>query len=507
MKVDIINSFNKWVYCMEELGTVISTFDSPTTKKFSFVIDKGKHVRKGQFIQLNIEDGKLIGRVADIRKTNRYFMNPESVNNAGRSLLESYPTWEWEYLVADAVSVGVFDGNRFQDCRLPPSPGDKICEPDAKILEKFFGFDRNGLHIGELMHHSIPVKLNFTRLLQKHLSILALSGAGKSFLTSVIIEELLDRPKEIGNIAIIVIDTHGEYVSFAEDENYANRTKVFPSNEIKIGLSNLSYHQIGNYAHLTNVQNRELLRILNKMGRRYSIDDVIRNVESEDINIKTKEAIIGVLDDLRATGLFGIEDYPKIDEMVIPGQLSVIDLSETINMKKKQIIVSYLSEKLFHLRRNGLIPPLLLIVEEAHQYAPEKAPKESAISKGILQTIAREGRKFHISLCLISQRPVQLSTTILSQCNTQIIMRVTNPYDLEHIGKSSEGITRDVLEQISSLRVGSGLIVGEAVNFPLFINVRKRRSKESEKAIGLEKAVFDWYKMMNKRKRDVKAFM
>jgi hypothetical protein len=495
---------------VEELGTVISTFEGPTTKKFSFVIHKEKPVRKGQFIQLNVEDGKLIARVADIRKTNRYFMNPESVNNieSSKPMLESYPTWEWEYLVADVVSVGIFDGKSFQDCRFPPSPGERVFEPERDILERFFGFDSNGLNIGELMHHNIPVRLNLTRLLQKHLSILALSGAGKSHLASTLIEELLDRPKDKGKLAVVIIDTHGEYVSFADDSNYAAKTRVFPSSEMRIGLPNLSHYQIGSYTQLTSVQSRKLSKILKRMKGKYSIDDVARAIESdENMNVKTKEVLIGVMDDLRSTGLFGVEDYPGMGELVRPGQLSVIDLSETVNMKKKQIIVSYISSKLFHSRRNGIIPPLFLIIEEAHQYAPEKASRENAISRGILQTIAREGRKFHISLCLISQRPVHLSTTILSQCNSQIILRVTNPYDLDHIGKSSEGIRRDVLDQISSLRVGSGLIIGEAVNFPLFVNIRRRKSKESDKAVALEKAALEWSKRMKKKEDDAKSFM
>ena len=121
--------------------------------------------------------------------------------------------------------------------------------------------------------------------------------------------------------------------------------------------------------------------------------------------------------------------------------------------------------------------------------------------KSIIQKIAREGRKFHASLCLISQRPIQLSTTALSQCNTHIILRVTNPYDLEHIGKSSEGLTRDVMDTISSLRVGEALIVGEAVNYPLFVRVRPRQSRPSEHSIDMEAAAIRYMSSSKRRRR------
>jgi len=495
---------------MENCGTVISTIDGPTTRRFSFVINPGKIIHRGQFVQLSVEGGQLIGRVSDIKKTNRYFLNPESVKNveSNQPMVESYPTWEWEYLVADAIALGVWTGNGFKDSTFPPSPGAKVTEPDSEILNKFFGLDSSGLHIGNLMHHNLPVKLNMTRLLQKHLAILALSGAGKSFLASGILEELLDRPEEQGQIAAIVIDTHGEYTSFADDPNYSNKTKVFPLSDIRIALPKLSPHQIGALTGLSGAQLRELAKIMRDMKGSYSMSELVRSVESkEDMPPKTKDILISELEGLASTGLFGAYDYPQLGELASSGQLSVVDMSETIDMKKKQIVVYYLAKRLFDSRRAGTIPPFLLLLEEAHQYVPEKVKKENALSRGIVQTIAREGRKFNASLCLISQRPVQLSTTVLSQCNTNIILRVTNPYDLKHIGESSEGITRDVLDQISSLQVGTGLIVGEAVNFPLFVKIRKRRSKESEKGLPLERAALEFRKMQKQKKEDVKQFM
>ena len=497
---------------MREYGTVISSFEGPSTRRFSFVIDRDTVVRRGQFVELETPDGKLIGRIADILKTNRYFMRPESVKeyeSTGRQLNEILPVSDWEYLVADVRAIGVFSGNGFEDSSFPPSPGTRVCEPDPSILEKFFGLDSGGMHVGDFAHHGVRVTLNPTRLLQKHLAILAMSGAGKSFLAGNIIEELLDREPEKGQLAVIIIDTHGEYDSFADDPSYADRTKVFPISDIKIGLPNLNPYNLAGFSEMSTSQIRGLSKVMGSMGKSYSISDLMNAIESsEEISTKsTKEALLSVLDELRRTGLFGVADYPSMEEFVKQGQLSVMDLSETTHMKKKQIAVAYIARKLFDARKNGLIPPFLIILEEAHQYIPEKAKRDLSITSGIFQTIAREGRKFHSSLCLISQRPVQLSTTVLSQCNTQIILRVTNPYDLDHIGKSSEGITRDVQDQISSLRVGSGLILGEAVNFPLFMKIRKRRSRESKKGLPLEKAAVEYHEKVIKKMKDSKAFM
>lgn len=178
-----------------------------------------------------------------------------------------------------------------------------------------------------------------------------------------------------------------------------------------------------------------------------------------------------------------------------------------IDTKRKQMAVAYMARKLFNARRSGVIPPFLLIVEEAHQFVPEQAKREIALSRGIITTIAREGRKFNASLCLISQRPIQLSTTALSQCNTHIILKITNPYDLDHIGKSSEGLTRDVIRQISSLPVGSGIIVGEAVNSPLFVRFRRRSSRPSQKGMSIEQAAKEYHDRVRQKTKDAKSFM
>jgi len=173
-----------------------------------------------------------------------------------------------------------------------------------------------------------------------------------------------------------------------------------------------------------------------------------------------------------------------------------------IDLKKKQIIVSYFAQRIFFERRIGKVPPFLLVLEEAHQFVPQMAKTETAISRSIIRTIAREGRKFGASLCLVSQRPVQLDTTALSQCNTHIILRITNPYDLKHIAESSEGLDNKSIDMITSLRVGEALIVGEATHFPLFFKVRERKSQESKHEISLEKAAFEFEQGSKDRDRE-----
>jgi len=169
--------------------------------------------------------------------------------------------------------------------------------------------------------------------------------------------------------------------------------------------------------------------------------------------------------------------------------------------------VNYFSSRLFFERRQKRIPPFLLVLEEAHQFCPEAASAEAAISRSTIRTIAREGRKFGASICLVSQRPVQLDTTTLSQCNSQIILRITNPYDLKHIGESCEGLDAKSQEMLTTLRVGDALVIGEAVNYPVFFRVRKRKSQESRHEITLEKSALEFEEKKEKDNKETEEFL
>jgi hypothetical protein len=182
-------------------------------------------------------------------------------------------------------------------------------------------------------------------------------------------------------------------------------------------------------------------------------------------------------------------------------------LSEFVHLKNRQIILTYFTRKLFEARRQNSIPPFILFVEEAHQFAPGGELEELAVSRPVIEQVAREGRKFNACLVLISQRPKRLSTTALSQCNSHIILRVTNPIDLQHIEDSSEGITEDIIDMIPGLKVGEALIVGEAVNYPLLVKVRERRSKRTEKGMKLEDALEKYKETKTIETRDLDSFM
>ncbi|MEK6942277.1 MAG: ATP-binding protein [archaeon] len=507
----------------EEIGTVISNEEGPSPSNVSFVVNSGI-VHRGQFVEIDFSEGKMVCLVTDVFKTNRYFERAESVKEfevSGKKLFEQFPTAEWEYLLGQTRPLGVYTSSgAIKRPTYPPSPGAKVKIAAGANLGKFLGFEKGGLNIGEVDYHSLPVELNMSRLLKKHLAVLAMSGSGKSVAVKTIIEEILSRKKEQGRIAILVMDVHGEYTSFGEPtaggkaEDFSSRTKIVKAQNIRIGVPKLSVGLIASIiSGISDPQRRDLEKILKNAREEMRSGDgpfdlaKVKSLVANSSEIKTKDGLLSWLSTLDSLNLFSKTDMPSINDVVKPGQLTVIDFSDLVELKKKQVIVSYFASRLFHDRRAKKVPPFLLVVEEAHNFAPEKTKLEASISKGIIETIAREGRKFGASLCLVSQRPVNLSTTALSQCNTNIILRVTNPYDLKHIGESSEGLDSKSTDMITSLRVGEALLVGEAVNHPVFFRVRKNRSPDSRHEISLEQAAFEFEKNSEDSLQDAAEFL
>lgn len=140
--------------------------------------------------------------------------------------------------------------------------------------------------------------------------------------------------------------------------------------------------------------------------------------------------------------------------------------------------------------------PISLILEEAQNYIPEvdKNNKKS-ITKKVFERIAREGRKFGVSLIVSSQRPSELSKTILSQCNTFIVHKLQNPEDQKYIRQIVSSANEDLLNQLPILPQQHAIIMGEAVRTPSQLRINDITSKPDSNN---PKFIENWLKESNK---------
>jgi len=97
--------------------------------------------------------------------------------------------------------------------------------------------------------------------------------------------------------------------------------------------------------------------------------------------------------------------------------------------------------------------------------------------------LASEGRKFGLGLAIITQRAAKVDKNVLSQCNTQVILKVTNPNDLKAIIASVEGLTTSMAEEISRLPIGVAIMTGGGLEMPLMVEVRPRETRHGGESV------------------------
>jgi uncharacterized protein len=165
-----------------------------------------------------------------------------------------------------------------------------------------------------------------------------------------------------------------------------------------------------------------------------------------------------------------------------PNQITIIDMSlipfevlETITGLIGRLVLEFLSR--FNSKNRGDFP-VVIVLEEAQNYIPEKDRGDKvSISKRVFERVAREGRKFGLSLLVSSQRPSELSKTVLSQCNSFIVHRLQNPDDQKYVKQLVSAANEDILQQLPVLPQQVAIIMGDGVRTPIQMRVKKANPK------------------------------
>ncbi|MDP8012045.1 MAG: helicase HerA-like domain-containing protein [Thermoplasmata archaeon] len=483
---------------MEEMNKVGIVYGDVSTTEVQVTITG--LIDQGEYVQIfHQNSGWVLGRLDRLERKTDLSVEKALLINAG----EAVPIQE---VLLGYVSIIGYRDNKgiLQVPKTPFRAGEPVYKAKDSLIKETIGLENiegNGAYIGLLYNHMIPIYLDINALVQKHVSILAKTGGGKSYLTGVIIEELIKH-----NVTTVVIDPHGEYVSLKYPaqssksmEKFNVKPKGYPekiiefspdtktnrnAKPLKFTLSQITPRELLNLINFTDfraylVPLRKAMDYLKAAKGNFFLKDLI-NILSQDEDSATVNALINALSILDDEGIFS-DVGTKIDEIVQNGKVSIINL-KGVSPDIQEMVVQRLSYMLFELRKRDALPPLMFVVEEAHNFIPQQG---KAMSSKILRTIASEGRKFGLGLCIISQRPAKVDKNILSQCNTQIILKVTNPNDLKTIGDSVEGLTRSSIDEIQNLPVGVALVTGASLAMPLFVEVRPRETKHGGESVNV----------------------
>ena len=474
----------------EKVGTIYGTVGTD-----SFDCHVCAHLERSEYVMVQHEDyGYVLCQVGNlVRKSNLS--------------LEKSMRMSDDLEIKDVITAHI-DVIGYRDERgllLTPrttfTAGSDVERADPAFVKRVLGLDVNPKtdgYVGILHGHDIPIALDINQLLQRHACILAKTGGGKSYMSGDIIEELMKH-----DVTCMIIDPHGEYGAMREPgspgdprfgvvpRGYKGRIKEFGvSTEddttikpLKFTFRTLEAKEILELLRTKDLRTYlpPLKRALEKLRERkpfYSVRDLIDTL-SEDPENKNP-VLIAELEYIDDMGVFAAKGN-AIDDLIEKGKTTIINL-KGVSPDIQQMIVKRLSTVTFEMRKKDAIPPMMMVVEEAHNYCPQGT---AVLSSKSLATIASEGRKFGLGLMVISQRPAKIDKNVLSQCGTQIILKVTNPNDVKAIAQSIEGLTNGMTDDIQTMPIGMAMIVGAGIESPLLVEVRPRESRHGGAGINV----------------------
>jgi len=519
------------------IGTVAGPGEGPN--EFVFVAPAERTIKTGEFITYSVpvegESQSVFARVTNrelIRGLPEGFLADPDVAPDTIAATLGVPTDDTELYRLTATVIGYYDTKMttFANPRQLPDPGTPLSiapDPQLETVLPNLGcetdtVDVQGLdgvaHIGWLLNRAeeaTNIHLPIEEFVSTHLAILAETGSGKSYTASVLIEEMM-RPSS--RASLLVFDPHGEYSTLAEmqnhdafqgDDGYQPDVVYYDPERLRVRISELEIGDV--MAILDNPSNRMQERLStawrsmqNQESRTWGIDDLVAEMEriyDED------DASVGALEwrlrrSIQRNDLFHPEENVPLDEIVDPGQCTVLQM-DTLDKRNQQLITTVLVRRLYRERLNdvreresAIEHPIFALFEEGHRFAPASG---DAPSLGIMRTIASEGRKFGFGLGIISQRPSKIDPDVLSQCGTQISMKIRNPNDQDAIKKSVEAAGEDVTRELPGLTPGQAIVSGDAMNTPALIQVRQRRTEHGAES---RDVITEWRDAYDQRQRE-----
>lgn len=506
------------------------------THEYTFVSrDDEQRLKNGEYVyyELDVPDelteaarkqrvlGRIMKRVPLQLYPDTFLAEPEIPPDQVAALV-GYDARSNDLFELHVAIMGYFDRptGSFINPWIPPQSGKQIYLADDEMLSTILSRKRRGqtgsATIGSLLTRapdSVPIVLSVKDVVSTHMAIIASTGAGKSYLASVLIEELMQPNNKA---CVLIIDPHGEYSTldqianfsqFSEQGNgrgsvYQAQVRVYKPEQVKVRVSSLN---MGDMRHLlsemTEKQQYLLARAMREIQAKHAntpwtvadlkkaIKAVSKSKNDEDGEGADDSGTVRALEwrlEQRFEHSFTFDDYQHLDltEIFKPGQCTVLQLNE-IDERDQQVVVATLLRRLNKARMDTergkvqsgefyLPYPVFVLLEEAHHFAPGGI---DVVSTSILKQVLAEGRKFGIGVGLISQRPGKLNADVLSQCQTQCIMRIVNEIDQKSVAAAIEGVGRDLLDNLPALSKGQVIIAGAAVNTPVICRVRTRITK------------------------------
>lgn len=413
-----------------------------------------------------------------------------------------------EYKLVELELIGEMANDRGTAARFrrgvsgSPALGDNVLVATANDLAVVFQSPSvSAVRIGSVHQDpSIPAYIVTDDLLGKHFAILGNTGTGKSCAVALILRSILSRHPH-GHA--VLLDMHGEYAPALD-----GMAEVLAPGNLELPYWLFNFEEIeevvladskdravesailsefiltARRSMISNPERAEAVTVDTPVP--YRIGDLMRMLDEAAgrldkgrdprpfLRLKTR---LGVLQaDARYSFMFPgltvrdnmVQILSRLFRIPAAGKpATIIDLS-SIPSEVLNVVVSVLCRMTFDFAHwSERSCPILLVCEEAHRYCPTDASRGFEPTKRALSRLAKEGRKYGVSLCLVSQRPSELAATVLSQCNTIFALRLSHPSDQEYVRGALSESAAGLLGFLPSLRNAEAIALGEGIAVPV----------------------------------------
>ncbi|PCE65104.1 ATP-binding protein [Salinivibrio sp. YCSC6] len=389
-----------------------------------------------------------------------------------------------------------------------------------------------GEHVGS---GGAPCYAELNELLGKHTAILGSTGAGKSGTVAAVIHSILERGQianyERWHPQIIILDPHNEYgKAFPAHQRLSTDEGSLKLPYWLLDLEESLSLFIGKTEFAatsqSNIVKNALIAVREQAAEQLKLDKSQLTVDSpipyilgdsngldhfgkKDGQLYT-EGLIGAINQQRPNDANkkNHEDFSKvirkIDSLLKDGRLKfmmeswdgaedplpiivnqfltrrtrvqIVDLSgvpnEVAGVASAAIARIVFQLKVWQTEAERQNSPILLVCEEAHRYVPNRGEAQYEAAQSAIRRIAKEGRKYGVGLLLVSQRPSEVEATVLSQCNSWIVLRITNDADREHVRSVLPDSMSGLTKMLSGLRRQEAIFVGQAATLPTRVMIR-----------------------------------
>jgi DNA helicase HerA-like ATPase len=394
-----------------------------------------------------------------------------------------------------------------------PAIGHAAMLLNDRELRLAYGSIAGGAAIGTLHQDpSINAHVNIDELLNKHFAILGTTGVGKSSGVAIVLQRILEARRDL---RIFLVDPHNEYGRCFGDKaqvmtprnlrlpfwlfNFEETVDAFfggrPGNDDEIEiLSEVIPLAKAAYLQYRNTSDRALAKRRDPKSAGYTVDtpvpyrieDLVGLIDERMGKLENRSSRMHHYKLLQRIQTF--RHHPRYAFMFENANVGGDTMAEIISnlfrlppngkpMTVMQLagfpaevvdsVVSVLCRMAFDfgLWSDG-VAPLLFVCEEAHRYAPADSRLGFGPTRRALSRIAKEGRKYGVFLGLVTQRPAEIDTTIISQCNTLFVMRLSNDRDHALIRAAVSDAASDLLTFVPSLGTGEVFVFGSGVALP-----------------------------------------